>query len=114
MSDVILAGPDPRGLADRFAAAGATVARIPGAITASALAQAGIEAATVFVLTDPTEATGIPLAREHATDLRVVVYADGGVPEFASHQADLVLRPSVVEQELLVEELLREENDRGD
>lgn len=104
---ILLAGSDTGGLAAAFEQAGASVERLDGIVTASSLEAAGIDAADVFVLTDPTEATAIPLARERRPHLSVVVYAEDRLPDFAGHLADLIIHPSAVEPTVVVEEVLR-------
>lgn len=106
MVSIVVAGPDPHEVGDRLSAAGAAVSRIDGRATRSALERAGIESSVAFVLTDPSDATAIPVANEIAA-ARVVVYADGALAEFARHQADLLIDPDIVPPDMLVEELLQ-------
>lgn len=105
MTLIVVAGPDPRDVGTSLADAGADVSRIGGRATRSALEEARIETADVFVLTDPSDATAIPVANELGS-ARVVVYAEGQLAEFARHQADLLIDPDVVPLDMLVEELL--------
>ena len=106
MKAVIIAGPDPHDIRSAFKSQGVTVEHITLRATASELEQAGIKQADLFILTDPNDGTAIPVARELNTDIRVVVYADGRVAEFARHQADLLIDPSLIQPGLLLEELL--------
>lgn len=103
---VIVAGPDPKRIGEALAEAGAAVVRLDGLITADALDDAGLREADVFVLTDPAEATAIPLARELRPDLRIVVYAEEAIPPFATHLADLIIDPAAIDQAVVVEEIL--------
>ncbi len=106
MSDmVVIVGPDPEKLAAACKDAKWNVSRVAGRGKRSALKDAGVPSASVVVLTDPDDATMIPLARELNTDVRIVVYTDRSVAEFARHQADLLLDPALVPPSLLVEEL---------
>lgn len=106
MSLAIVTTPDDRDLASALRDAGIEVRLVERPISTSALEQAGIEEATLFVLTESEEATSIPIARELNPDVRVVVYASTGVPEFANHQADLVLAPDTFDQSMVVDALL--------
>ncbi len=109
MSQVVVAGRDASGFGERLEEAGATVTRVAGPITTSALEEAGIATADVFVLTDVSEATGIPIARERNGSIRIVVLDDAAVPDFAAHQADLVLSPGELDEAIVVDALLSEE-----
>lgn len=102
---VVLAGPD-RGLTAAFEDAGADVARIEGLVTAARLEAAGLASADLFVLTDVSEATSIPLAKDIDPDVRVVVYSPETVPEFVRGQLDLALDPALFPPDLVVDELL--------
>lgn len=106
MSRVVVGGRDASGFGERLEEAGATVRRITGPITTSALEEAGIAAADLLVLTDVSEATAIPIARERNGALRIVVLDDASVPDFAAHQADLVLSPGQVDEAIIVDALL--------
>jgi len=103
---VIVAGPDGHGLADALETAGAAVARIDGAVTASALEAAGIADADALVLTDIEEATGLSVAREHNPDARLVAYAERSLPEYALGLADLAVDPGLMEPAVVAAELV--------
>ncbi|WP_424002880.1 DUF7126 family protein [Haloarcula salina] len=101
---VVLVGTDPNGLTDALDAEGhaVTVADIgnrPG------LEEAGIHDADVYLLTEMEQATSIAVAKDLNPDLRVVVYAEGSLPDFASRQADLVVDPNLLDPEAVAEEL---------
>ncbi|MFB6137580.1 MAG: CTP synthetase [Halobacteriaceae archaeon] len=103
--DVILVGPD-RGLGDALRDAGATVTRVEGLATADALAEAGIADADLLVLTDPAEATAIPVALEANPDLRVVGYTAESLPEFAVRGLERSLDPALYDPGVVAEELV--------
>lgn len=106
MTRAIVTDPDPTEIGAALEDDGATVTRVTRPITAATLEGAGIADADLFVLTDAEEATAIPLARERNSDVRIVVYGTENLPEFAGHQADLVITPETLDQDIVVEELL--------
>jgi hypothetical protein len=106
MSEVVVAGPDENGLGDALAAHGASVSRIEGVLTADRLAEAGVDDADVYVLTDLAEATSIPVVHERNPDVRVVVYSDESLPEFVRGVTDLAVDPALVGADVVAEELL--------
>ena len=69
------------------------------------LEAADVVDARVYVLTEIAQATSIPVAKELNPDLRVVVYADETLPDFARAQADLVLDPDLFDPEDVASEL---------
>lgn len=91
---VIVAGEDPYEMADAIEAEGFEVARVDIG-NRPALEDAGIVDATAYVLTEVQQATSISVAKDLNPDLKVVVYADGSVPDFARGQADLILDPNL-------------------
>jgi len=101
---VVIYGPN-RGLAESLAAAGATVARADAA-TAEGLNEADIAHADGFVLTDADRPTALVTAADANPDCRVVVYAAGSLPDFATTATDLLLDPALFEPEAVAEELL--------
>lgn len=103
---VIIAGPDDHDLATALERDADRVVEVSETPTRVALEAAGIASADLFVLTDPAEATAIPVARDLNPDLRVVVYAEGRLPEFARPIADLILDPRLLRPDLVAEELL--------
>lgn len=104
----VIAGDDTSGLGDAIAAEGIDVSRIDGLATGEALGEAGIEDASVFAITDVVQATSIPVARERNPGLRIVVYADDSLPEFARPLADLILDPDLFEPEAVASEFVEE------
>lgn len=101
----LVAGVDDHGIADALAATGATVRRVDVA-NRPALEDAGVHEAALFVLTEVEQATAIPVATDLATDLRIVVYADGSLPDFARGQADLVIDPALLDSKTVAAELV--------
>ena len=106
MSDVIIAGPDTPEIGPALEVAGATVTQIPGPVTTSRLRSAGIETADTFVLTDVTEATGIPLAKELNADIQAVAYSELSLPESMKGVADLAIDPNLMDPTIVAEELV--------
>jgi len=101
---VIVAGADESEIADPIDAEGHDVTAIDVA-DGTSLADAGIENADVYLLTEMAQATSIAVAKDHNPDVRVVVYAEGSLPEFATRQADLVIDPALLDPEAVAEEL---------
>lgn len=102
--NVIVTGADEYSIADAITAAGHEVSRV-GIGNRDALDAAGITGADVYVLTELAQATSIPVAKERNPDLRVLVYADGSLPDFARRQADLVLDPRLFDPGAVAAEL---------
>ena len=105
----IVAGPDEDGLADALEAEAVGVTRLDGLATRPALEEAGICSADLFVLTDVSQATSIPIARDLTDDLRTVVFARDTVPEFVRGQLDLAIDPRLVEVSVVANELAAKE-----
>ncbi|XVH32380.1 DUF7126 family protein [Haloferacaceae archaeon DSL9] len=103
---VLITGPDADGLGDELAAAGADVVRLEGIVSAEALTDAGIEETDLLVLTDLSEATGIPVAKELHPAVKIVVYSSDSLPEFARGQADLAVDPALLGPDVVAAELL--------
>ncbi len=101
---VIVAGDDTYEMADAIEAHGDDVARIDVA-NRPALEEAGIHEAEVFVLLEVAQATSIAVAKDLNPELKVVVYADGSLPDFARGQADLALDPELFEPSDVAAEL---------
>ncbi|WP_247010451.1 DUF7126 family protein [Halorientalis litorea] len=106
--NAVIAGPDDHDLGTALSEAGLTVTRAAGTANRPALEEAGILDAAVLVLTETVLATSIPVAKDLNTDLKVVVYADDSLPEFAKGQADLLLDPSLFSPSAVAEELADE------
>ncbi|KTG09179.1 CTP synthetase [Haloprofundus marisrubri] len=102
----ILCGPDENGLADALEAEGVELTHIDGVVTRPSLEDAGVVDAELVVLTDVAEATAIPLAKELNPDVRVVVYAEQSLPEFAKGQADLAVDPKLLDASVVADELV--------
>lgn len=101
----IVVGPDRDGLADALEAEGVELTRIEEYGTRPALEEAGVTEADALVLTEAAGATAIPIARDLNEDVRVVVYAEDDLPDFARGQADLILDPRLLSVEAVAEEL---------
>ena len=101
---VTLVGSDPDRITDALEAEGhevtvADVGNRPG------LEEAGVHDADVYLLTEMAQATSIVVAKDLNPDLRVVVYAEGSLPDFASRQTDLVVDPNLLDPSAVAEEL---------
>ena len=105
MTRAILAGPDRDGLGAALEVQGIDVARVEGVLTAPVLEDAGIDDADLFVLTDLDEATAISVVKDRNPDIRVVVYSDDSLPNFARGQTDLAMDPDLFGVDLVAEEL---------
>jgi Trk K+ transport system NAD-binding subunit len=101
----ILVGPDRDGLGDALEAEGVELTRIEDAANRPALEEAGITDADALVLTETEGATVIPIAKDLNDDLRVVVYTDDDLPDFARGQADFIVDPQLLSAEAVAEEL---------
>jgi voltage-gated potassium channel Kch len=108
---VLIAGSDARGLETAFENLEWEVSRLTDVATAEALESAGVDTADILVLTDPSDATAVPIALERNPDLRTVIYSPDGIPEFVRGQLDLALDPRVLDPETVAEELVRAEQD---
>lgn len=102
--NVVIAGPDDAAIADAVREEGhevtvAPVGNRPG------LEEAAIHEADVYLLTDMDQATSIAVAKDLAPDVRVIVYAEGSLPDFATRQADVVVDPALLEPETVAAEL---------
>ena len=69
------------------------------------LEEAGIAEAEIYVLTEVEQATSIVVAKDCNPELKVVVYSDGSLPDFARGLADFVLDPDLFETAAVAEEL---------
>lgn len=105
----IVAGADADGIGDALEAEGVDVARLElegDHLTRPELEDAGIVDADLYVLTDVSQATTIPIAVDLTDDLRTVVYAEDTVPEFVRGQLDLAIDPRLVAADVVAEELV--------
>ena len=101
---VALVGSDPDRMVDALESEGhsvtiADVGNRPG------LEEAGVLDAEVYLLTELSQATSIVVAKDLNPGLRVVVYAEGSLPDFASRQTDLVVDPDLLSPDAVAEEL---------
>jgi 3-deoxy-D-manno-octulosonic acid (KDO) 8-phosphate synthase len=102
--NVIVAGTDDHDIAAAVEAVGHTVSRVDVA-NRPALEEAGILDTAVYVLTEMQQATSISVAKDLNDDLKVVVYAEGSLPEFATRQTDLMVDPELLDPEAVAAEL---------
>ncbi|WP_254272034.1 DUF7126 family protein [Haloarcula marina] len=101
---VILVGSDPDGITDALEAEGHTVT-VADVGNRPGLEEGGVHDADVYLLTEMAQATSIAVAKDLNPDLRIVVYAEGSLPDFASRQADLVVDPNLLDPAAVAEEL---------
>ncbi|WP_330631807.1 DUF7126 family protein [Halocatena halophila] len=104
----ILIGPDGDDLGDALESVGVSVTRVPGTGSKEQLKDANASTADLLVVTDVTLATSIPIARELNDDLRVVVYSEETIPEFARATAELIVDPALLAPETVAETLTDE------
>ena len=102
--EVLVAGQDDYDIAGAIAAEGHHMERVDVA-NRPAIEEAGIHEADVFVLTEVAQATTISVAKDLNETVRVVVYADGSLPDFARGQADLVVDPDLLAPDAVAQEL---------
>ncbi|MUV89637.1 CTP synthetase [Halapricum sp. CBA1109] len=102
--NVIVAGVDAEPVADAVESEGHSVTVVDVA-NRPTLEESGVHEADVFVLTEIEQATSIAIAKDLAPEIRVVVYAEGSLPDFARGQADLVVDPRLIDAETVAEEL---------
>lgn len=102
----VIAGPDGERLGDALAAEGLDVTRVEGPVTGETLEAAGLADATLFVLTDDTDPTAVPVAKDINPELRVVVYSRESLPEFVRGQVDIAVDPELLDAEVVAEELV--------
>jgi len=105
MMRAVIAGGDDDGLGDALSAEGVEVSHAGGTGTRPDLEEAGIVGADVLVLTDVTLATSISVAKDLNPDVRVIVYAQGSLPEFAKGQAGHILDPALLDPSFVAEEV---------
>jgi len=101
----IVAGPDDDGIGDALEAENVSITRVDGVITRPQLEEAGIVDVDLYVLTDVSQATTIPIVCDLNDDVRTVVYDRQTVPEFVKGQLDLAVDPQLVGVSVVAEEL---------
>ncbi|WP_458184916.1 DUF7126 family protein [Haladaptatus sp. NG-WS-4] len=102
----VIAGPDESGLGSALEKEGAETTRVDGIASRPALEDAGIHDADLFVLTDVGQATAIAVAKDVNPGVKVVVYDENTIPEFARAQADLIVDPNLLTVASVAEELV--------
>ena len=105
MTRAVIAGSDAARLGPALMTEGVDVTTAAGTANRDALEAAGIDEADVLVVTETTLATAIPVAKELNPDVRVVVYADGSLPDFARRQAGHILDPKLLDPDFVAEEV---------
>jgi len=105
MTRAVIAGSDAARLGPALTTEGVDVTTAAGTASRDALEAAGIDEADVLVVTETTLATAIPVAKELNPDVRVVVYADGSLPDFARRQAGHILDPKLLDPDFVAEEV---------
>jgi hypothetical protein len=100
----VVSGTDTYDIGDAISDAGHEVTTVDIGNRPS-LEDGGIVASDVYVLTEVEQATSIPVAKDLNPELKVVVYADGSLADFARGQADLVLDPELFDPEDVAAEL---------
>ncbi|WP_231185396.1 CTP synthetase [Haladaptatus sp. DYF46] len=101
----VIAGPDDGELGHALETEGVELTTVDGVASRPALEDAAIHDADLFVLTDVGQATAIAVAKDVNPDVRVVVYDEDSIPEFARSQADLIVNPNVLDVSAVAEEL---------
>jgi single-stranded DNA-specific DHH superfamily exonuclease len=101
----VIAGPDDGELGRALEAEGVELTTVNGVASRPALEDAAITDADLFVLTDVGQATAIAVAKDVNPDVRVVVYDEDSIPEFARSQADLIVDPNLLDVSAVAEEL---------
>ncbi|WP_324663993.1 DUF7126 family protein [Haloarcula sediminis] len=102
--NVVLVGDDPERMREALESEGYTVT-VADVGNRPGLEEAGVMDAEVYLLTEMAQATSIAVAKDLNPDLRVVVYAEGSLPDFASRQTDLVVDPGLLGPDAVAEEL---------
>jgi Trk K+ transport system NAD-binding subunit len=102
--NVIVAGTDGHDIAGAVESAGHTVSRADVA-NRPALEEAGVHDADVFLLTEVQQATAISVAKDLNPELKVIIYAAGSLPDFATRQADLLVDPDLLDPDAVAAEL---------
>jgi len=102
--NVIVAGTDDHDIASAIHAEGHTVTTTVPA-NRPALEEAGIHETDVLVLTEVELATAVPVATDLNEAVRIILYADGSLPDFAARQADMLVDPNLLDPEAVAAEL---------
>jgi len=102
--NVLIVGSDPDRITDPLEAESHTVT-VADVGNRPGLEEAGVHDADVYLLTEMSQATSIAVAKDLNDDLRIVVYAEGSLPDFASRQADLIIDPNLLAPDAVAEEL---------
>lgn len=104
MTTAILIGPD-RGLGAAFESNDIETLQTEDIATGEWLDAVGVDSADIVVLTDVSQATAIPVAKDRNPALRIVVYSPDTIPEFVRGQVDFAVDPAALSPEVVAEEL---------
>jgi Trk K+ transport system NAD-binding subunit len=102
--NVVVVGSDPERMREALESEGHTVT-VADVGNRPGLEEAGVHDAEVYLLTEMAQATSIAVAKDLNPELRIVVYAEESLPDFASRQTDLVVDPQLLGPEAVAEEL---------
>jgi hypothetical protein len=101
----VIVGPN-RGIEAALADHDVEIVRVDGLATGESLDDAGLGDAALLVITDATEATAVPVAKDRNPDVRIVFYTPDAVPEFVKGQLDLAVDPDLLSPDVVAEELV--------
>lgn len=104
MTTALIIGPD-RGLTDAFESNAIEPVQTDEIATGAWLESVGVTGAEILVITDVTQATLIPVAKDYNPGIRVVVYSPDTIPEFARGQIDFSVDPALLSPDVVAEEL---------
>ena len=102
--DAVIVGPGGE-IGPALEAEGIVTTEIDGFANRPALESAGIVDADLLVITNVEQATAIPVAKNLNGSIKVVVYSEDSIPEFARGQADLIIDPDLLGADAVAEEL---------
>lgn len=103
-SHVVVTGTDTHSIAETIDEAGFAVS-VADVGNRDALEAADIGDADIYVLTEAAQATSVPVAKDLNPDLKVVVYTEESLSDFALPQTDLILDPALFDPEEVTAEL---------
>ncbi|SDJ89921.1 hypothetical protein SAMN05216226_11178 [Halovenus aranensis] len=101
---VVVAGTDTHDIAGPIEDAGFALSVVDVG-NRSALESVDIAEADIYVLTEAAQATSIPVAKDLNPELKVVVYTEESLSDFALPQTDLILDPALFDPEEVTAEL---------
>lgn len=104
MTTALIIGPD-RGLTDAFESNAIETVHTEEIATGAWLESVDVATADLLVITDVSQATLIPVAKDAHPGIRVVVYSPDTLPEFARGQVDFSVDPALLSPRIVAEEL---------